>query len=265
MKYCLNNRVSANLLKSCAEVKFPFGDRRAIPSFAEKYPNADFILEIPVDTDINWAEINDYNTVTGGRVICCLRDLQMRSQCQAYNIRYYWGYAVNSFYELQALKEAGVCYVRLGPPLFFQLPDVRSLGIAVRAVPNVAHMGYFTRKDGIVGQWVRPEDVDLYDPYISVFEFEDCDIAKEEALFRIYGLQQGWGGNLRTLITNLDVDVSTNLIPKEVIKVRLSCGQRCQAGRNCALCHKAFNIAKPGRLQEYMDKRNEVHADTNQE
>ena len=52
--------------------------------------------------------------------------------------------------------------------------------------PNIAYYGYIPRENGIIGFWVRPEDVSYYEPYIDVFEFEDCDIKREQALYRVY-------------------------------------------------------------------------------
>ena len=40
----------------------------------------------------------------------------------------------------------------------------------------------FERPNGVVGIWIRPEDVELYDEYIDVIEFSDCDLKKEQAL-----------------------------------------------------------------------------------
>ena len=95
-------------------------------------------------------------------------------------LEYYIGYPVVSFFELNALKELGVCYVRLDNELFFQLDKVKKCGVPVRAVPNVAYIDGLRRENGILGTWIRPEDIEsIYGEYITAIEFEDCDRTKE--------------------------------------------------------------------------------------
>jgi hypothetical protein len=78
--------------------------------------------------------------------------------------------------------------VRLGAPLFFDLPNVTRITgqTPIRAVANVAWYDFDPCDDPKVGTWIRPEDIGLYENYISVIEFEDCDNRKEQALYRIY-------------------------------------------------------------------------------
>ena len=46
-------------------------------------------------------------------------------------------------------------------------------------MPNVAYYAFIPREDGVCGSWIRPEDLNLYEPFIDVIEFEDCDVKKE--------------------------------------------------------------------------------------
>lgn len=80
----------------------------------------------------------------------------------------------------------GACYVRLDAPLFFDLPNVKKIGIPIRAVPNVAYNDGLDRTDGVCGTWIRPEDLEAYGEYIDAVEFEDSDLKKEQAMYRIY-------------------------------------------------------------------------------
>ena len=65
--------------------------------------------------------------------------------------------------------------------MFFEMDEVKKFGVPVRAVPNVAHLNDIPTKNGIYGTWIRPEDLELYNDYITYIEFEDCDIKKESA------------------------------------------------------------------------------------
>lgn len=118
--------------------------------------------------------------------------------------------------------------MRLGAPLFFQMDAVKKIGIPVRAVPNLAYLSDLPYGDGICGTWIRPEDMETYEPYIEVIEFEGCSIQQEQALYRIYMEEHEWPGYLDTLLTNFHQEnVSNRLIHGDLAKSRLNCGQRC--------------------------------------
>ena len=108
--------------------------------------------------------------------------------CKDLGIKFYCGFPITTYHELRWWIARGVEYVRLGAPLFFDLPNVvRIIGkTPIRAVANVAWYDSDPCDDPKVGTWIRPEDVKLYENYISVIEFEDCDNKKEQALYRIY-------------------------------------------------------------------------------
>ena len=248
MKYCLSSRQTNEYLKRADEIKVKYRDRDIIYDYSQKYPTAHIILELPLNNEgANWVEINNYARVCNGRLILCLANLKDIPKCKELNVKYYYGFPIGSFYELQSLKALGVCYFRLTAPAFFQLDLVKKLGIPVRAVPNVCYDAYFPHENGIHGQWIRPEDVSTYDEYIEVFEFEDADLDKERALYRIYHDDGEWPGNLELIFTNLNYSVENKYLLKTdtLAKRRVVCGQRCQEGRSCGLCEMCLDFGKP--------------------
>ena len=256
MKYCLSSRQSSEYLKKADEIKVKYRDRDIIYDFSQKYPTATIILEMPLDgTGVNWAEIEKYARVTEGRLILCLANLHDIPNCQQMNIRYYYGFPVGSFYELQSLKTLGVCYFRLAAPAFFSLDLVKGLGVPVRAIPNVCYDAYFPHENGIHGQWIRPEDVKTYDAYVDVFEFEDADLEKERALYRIYHDDGQWPGALDLIFTNFNYPVVNKFLPDTdtMATRRIVCGHRCQQGKPCGLCELYFAFGNP-EMQEPIDK-----------
>ena len=125
------------------------------------------------------------------------------------NIKFYYKYLATSFYELKGLKDLGVSYVLIGAPLVFDLKNVAQYDIPIRVIPNIAYEPYLDHQDGIIGQWIRPEDVDKYGQYVAVLEFyAPKALEKEAALFRVYAEQKQWPGNLNLLIDNLGVDLT---------------------------------------------------------
>lgn len=255
MKTCLSSRCEPRYLKAAQEIKVAWRDRKIIPELTEKYENATVILHfIGANTEINWTEIEDYNNICKQNFICATSCLEEMYYCSQKNIKFYYGYPINTFYELQALKNLGVCYVRLGTGLFFSMEKVKNIGVPIRIIPNVAYVDGLPRPNGIAGHWVRPEDMLLYQDYVDTIEFEDCSIKKEQALYRIYTSQQGWYGDINDLITNLNYSAANKMLPNNITMERLNCGQKCQINGHCQICYRAFNLADPNKIKEYFDE-----------
>ena len=79
-------------------------------------------------------------------------------------IKFYCGFPITTYHELRWWIARGVEYVRLGAPLFFDLPNVVKITrkTPIRAVANVAWYDSDPCDDPKVGTWIRPEDVEKY-------------------------------------------------------------------------------------------------------
>lgn len=247
MKYCLRNRQESIYLKKADEIKVDFRDRRSIPDLIDKYPDATIILMCYPGEEIVWSDCDKWRILSKDKFILCVSSVDDAISCRDNGFAWYLGYPIKTFYELRSLKELGACYVRLAEPLFFQMDEVKKFGIPVRAVPNVAYVDGFVRTDGVCGTWIRPEDVELYEDYVSVLEFEDADNDKEQALYRIYAEQKRWPGDMAMLITNFNYPGVNRMILPEVAQRRLNCGQRCQASGACKVCYRAVDLAIPDK------------------
>lgn len=232
-----------------------FRDRNIVSELFEKYPQAEIVLTIHKEKDdkFRWEDIKRWNILSKGKLVLCLQSLEDVENCKQNNISYYWGYPINTYYDLQTLKDLGVCYIRLDAPLFFEMDEVKRFGIPVRAVPNVAHLNEIPNKNGVYGTWIRPEDTPLYEDYIEVLQFEDCDLKKEAVLYQVYAQQKQWIGPLSLLITNLSCKADNSLILQEATKMRLNCGQKCQKTGRCHICERALRLADNEKLKSYLD------------
>ena len=261
MKYCLSSRQTNEYLAKADEIKVKYRDRDIIYDFSRKYPTATIILELPVDgSEPNWQEIDSFYRVTQGNLIICIANLKHGEACKACGYKFYYGFAVGSFYELHSLKDMGVCYFRLATPAFFMLDKVKELGVPVRAVPNVAYDAYFPHENGVHGMWIRPEDVSTYEEFVDIFEFEDADLAKERALYRIYHDDGKWPGNLNLIFTNFNYSVENRylLATDTLAKRRTVCGQRCQYGRACGLCEMCLDFGNPTHYPDTIEPSNSM-------
>ena len=239
MRFCISSRQEKEYLAKADEIIVNYRDRDIIYDFVEKYSDKTIILRVPkegADFELikSFAEKIDF--------ICCLENIYHAQECQDLNIKFFYAYPVTSYFELQGLKQLGVCQAYIGMPLFFDLPTVKKIGIPLRAVPNVAYEAYIPRENGICGQWIRPEDVGLYEEYIDTFEFRFDSLPQERALYRIYAEQHRWPGELKDIITNLNTDGLNRVVYDEIGKIRLTCKQKCQSGHPCNLCERSIKF-----------------------
>lgn len=184
----------------------------------------------------------------------CIAYLEYANLMKELNIPFYWGFKIQTYYQLQSLKNLGVCYVKLDAPLFFDLPTVKRMGIPVRAIPNVAYDDGLPRENGVLGTWIRPEDIDAYDKYVDVIEFNLVEPKQEQALYRIYMEDKSWPTELGLLIKDLNHIGLNRLIRSDISQRRISCGQRCQSGTSCRICYRMLDIANPAVLKDYADR-----------
>lgn len=258
MKYCLSSLCKDNILSQVDEIKFLWKNRRAIPDFIEKYPNATIILHKTVDTDASeWDDLKMFNTLAQGRFIVAVNSVDEMELAKSFGIKFYWGYPITSFFELNAIAEMGVEYIRLGMPLFFELDKVKEItDIPIRAVPNIAYNDGLPRLNGAFGQWIRPEDLETtYADYISAVEFEGVHTEQEEFLYEVYHTRRRWKFELEHIIVNLNMSGKNKMLPENIGEMRLNCGQRCQSKPNvCQFCYRALQMANVERVEEYINE-----------
>lgn len=257
MKYSLHLRTaSPKYLRKADEIVVEYRDRRALPDYAKKYPDAWFVLEVTPDAQWDFKEIKDYSILTKNHLKLCLPDIRDERipQLIEAGIPFFWGYTITTFWELQALIAAGASEVRIGAPLFFECEKLKKFDISKRVCANIAHEGYLPFVDGITGSWIRPEDVETYDDVFDIIEFADCKEHKEEALYRIYAEQKHWPGRVDMIITNINTEAYNRMIPEDFAAVRRTCGQRCASGSGCRICHRMLHLANPDLIRQYKEE-----------
>ena len=137
MKFSLHLRTaSPQYLRKADEIMVEYRDRRAIPDYVKKYPNAWVALEVTPDTQWDFSEIKDYFILARKKLILCLPDIRDERipQLIEAGIPFFWGYTVTTFWELQALIAAGVSQVRIGAPLFFEGEKLKKFNITKRVI-----------------------------------------------------------------------------------------------------------------------------------
>ena len=127
-------------------------------------------------------------------------------------------------------------------------PLLHKNNIKVRVFPNVAQAAA-TTTSGILKFWIRPEDIETYEPYIDVCEFYG-EYEKQKIYYDIYAKDKKWIGNLKEIIIGLNEDImNTTLLPR-FAKKRIKCDRECMKNDKCHMCQRILE------LSETLDKNN---------
>jgi hypothetical protein len=253
MRYCVSGRQPYSVMRKADEIRFSFEDRDKILDLCEKMPEKTIILTWDGST-YEWKKWKMYSECFSNFYIE-LNNLKKASELNQSDIKWMWSYPVTAFYELDAIVRMGASYIKLGPPLCFDLKRVLSCLNSIcgdkpcprlRMTANVAQLYYLESEEfkGIDGPWVRPEDVDVYDEYIDCFDFAFTTAKEEEAYLHIYKDEKTWNGDISTIIKSLNASVDNRAIPEEFGKLRTTCGQKCKANSGCHFCSSAFSFAE---------------------
>lgn len=261
MKFSMSSRQSPEYLQKADEIKVQWRDRRIIPDLFEKYPNATINLTRYFQDSqeaIDWKQISTYNILSKGKFVLGLTMTSEMIEARANNYKFYYLSAIRTFQELNEVADFGVCRIRLGAPLFFQMDKVRKIyGGPIYAIANMAsNDSVFEHKEGVTGLWIRPEDIPTYEPYIELIEFIG-DQKQEQALFRIYAEQHKWSGELGMVVQDLNYPCTNRMIPPTLAETRLNCGQRCQEGGRCSICYRMMDLANPEKIRNYLEATKE--------
>lgn len=96
--------------------------------------------------------------------------------------------------------------------------------------------------------FIRPEDIDLYEPYFDTCEFYYPVEEKHRlnVLYKTYSKDKKWFGRLSLLIGNYHGDEDNKYLIPEFGVRRLSCGKRCckSEPRTCFFCERSVELAK---------------------
>lgn len=248
MKYSLSYRVSPKYLAKADEIRIPYKAIERVGEFAEKYPNADLLLEadftIPTEQELQVAA-----TLAKGRLIARITNLETADYYKSFNIPYIWSFSPKDLYELNAVYGSGVCEIQVNSIFFFQMG--KEIARPLRFNPTeAASSAIVPNVNTIVSPYMRPEDQEMYEDRIDILELSAETPEKEEALFRIYAEDGEWPGRLDFIIP-VETDAVNRMIPPEFALVRYDCALGCLRGTRCHLCERYLKMADPDLIKDY--------------
>lgn len=248
MKYCLNSKCSIHLLKRADEVFVFQEDEDVLMDWVERMPDKGIVLNLNKGTvpDVKMYPVYQEKFAD---FIVCVSDFEWHGALNDIGIKWMWRFAVNTYEELRQLMALKPSRIIIGAPLTFDIKNVKEVvgDIELMMIPHKTGINYIPHKidnKGIRSQWVRPEDVKLYDPYISTFDLSMEEPRQAEAFLHVYKENGEWPGNLNLLITGLNVDIDNRSISNELAEARIECGQRCLRTGTCHKCETEFAKCK---------------------
>lgn len=258
MKYSLSCRHTLAALRQQAdEIKIEYKDIQRIRDFATEDWNGtkDIVIEISNSDEVDWSRLVVYQEVLNITIAC---PVSIFPQARENNFAYYWAYPISTYYELRGLIDLGVSQILIEAPLTHDLVNLKlTTSLPIRMCANRCYNDYMPRANGIIGSYIRPEDISIYEQYVSTIEFDYSELSQELTLQKIY--KKGiWNGNLNLLINKLNYDIDNRgfeLAPtflmdddetvtnKLFAERRISCAQKCQRSpHSCNFCNIMFNF-----------------------
>ena len=162
-------------------------------------------------------------------------------------IPFFYAKVATKVEDVYVQMKMGATEVYIAEELGFRLKELQyfreEYGIEFRVYPNIAQSVNKTIIDGMTRFWIRPEDTEIYEPYIDTFEIlGGVNELRASVIYEIYKQQQ-WLGNLNDVILDFDTPIVNNRgLNPHFAEVRLNCGKKCLLGK-CNLCEQMGNLA----------------------
>ena len=165
-------------------------------------------------------------------------------------IPYFFNKFPKNMEEVYIMAAAGASDIYITESLGFNMKALKRIkeqfNVKFRVFPNIAQSSTDLDKAIPAMQkfWIRPEDTELYEDYIDVFELLGGeDQSRLSVVYEIYKQRQ-WLGNLNDLILDFGKDpiVNNKGINPRFGLMRLDCNKSCLENR-CHLCLEMATLA----------------------
>lgn len=258
MKYCLKYTNISTKLTKANEIAIKYIEDRGLLDFMKKFSSQRIILRVdaaafPESEVTKLIAIRrqhpEYNFAVAlkGSFIATL-DVNLMETLQENNIPFFRESPCLNWEELNFLVAKGVSDINISGPLGFELSkvkrvlDISGRKVQVRATANlVVNESVYT--DTLVGFYIRPEDVSVYEGYIDVLEFEGLE--HQDTFYTIYAEKGAFIGNLNQCIYNIREQVDNKGLILLFGERRRDCGRQCLSGGRCNRCYTLADLSIP--------------------
>lgn len=164
-----------------------------------------------------------------------------------YEIPFFYSVYVNTADEVYGLIKNGISDIYITESLAFNLAEIspycKSKNVSIRIIPNIAQykIGYKNVIPDPYKFFVRPEDIECYEPLVDVFEIV-APLDRQSVLYEIYRNGQ-WMGDLSQLIVGLNEPFYNSGLVPFFGPERLKCRQKCMLEK-CNLCQQMKELSE---------------------
>ena len=253
MKYCLKYTTTSLKLIDADEISIKYIEDKGLVEFMKKYSSQRIILRVNPSNFAN-SEVRkliaikkqypEYNF----SVALPYFDKALVPWFRDEGISFFIDKPCMCWEEFNYLIREGVSDINISGPLGFEMSKVKRVldslnrKVIIRAVPNkVENMITFTPT--LIGFYIRPEDIELYEEFIDVLEFEGLE--HQDTFFSIYAEHKSFIGNLNQCIYNFQEQVDNKGLITLFGERRRDCGRQCLSGGHCNRCYTLADLAKP--------------------
>lgn len=279
MKYCINYSNKSHIIDKVDEILIRYDKNKILELFTQFIPahlNQRIIVQLieedNIDTIVNNLKkiISIYNENKDIKF-----DIQLPFYNQKFieelkdtNLKYFFKAAVNSWDKFTGLISQNVSDIYITDELAFELDKVAEIAhknnIKVRIYPNVAQSRWDKLSD-ILKFFIRPEDIEMYEPYVDVCEFYGDKAQQIDTYYKIYQEDKKWFGDLQEIIIGLDSKIDSRYIIPRFAEKRIKCGKDCLKGGKCEMCKRILDLSEQlenAHLIVQIDKEKEKRDET---
>lgn len=257
MKFCAKWNNISKCLNEVDEISIEYIEDKGLIDFMEKYAGKRIIIRVMAN-DFKESEIAKLAAIhnhlpqydfTVGLNFCNPKVIKL---LQEKEVSFYILKPVQDWETLnEYIYNYKVSDVDITGPLGFDLIKVKKVinqagGVTkIRAIVNVgaSQTHYY---NPLISFFIRPEDLELYEPYIDVVEFPGgCLLEYQDTFFNIYAKEHIFIGKLNQLIYNVPTLNIDNLgLIQYFGDRRISCGRECLKGGRCKRCYTLAKISE---------------------
>ena len=123
MKYSLSSRQSKKYLTLADEIIVESRDYRQISDLFIEYPDKTNILQIENEklNETDYMKVVEEYSKSSKNFCCCIYNLKETNWFKERNIKFYYGYPINNYYDMRGLIDIGVEYIKITAPLTFDM------------------------------------------------------------------------------------------------------------------------------------------------
>lgn len=253
MKYCLKYTNICTKLNKSNEISIKYIEGKDLIDFMKKFSSQRIILRID-STDLFHNEVRKLIAIRkqypqyNFTVALPYFDATLMPWLLSENIPFFIAKPCSNWEEFHYLLKQGVSDIDISGPLAFEMSKVKRVlnsldrKVIIRATPNRVEK-IMAQTDSLIGFYIRPEDVEMYEGFIDVLEFEGLE--HQDTFFSMYAEQKSFIGNLNQCIYNLDIKIDNKGLVSLFGERRRDCGRQCLSGGHCHRCYDLADLAKP--------------------